>query len=93
MMRTFSIMLGTLAAATLLAASPTVDADAAAGRSTFKVECAQCHAVADFGGEDPKELATTLTQIVSGGKKHKKPLQLTNQQIADLASYMAAGYK
>jgi mono/diheme cytochrome c family protein len=92
-MRMLSIMLGAPATAALMAASPAVDADAAAGRSTFKVECAQCHAVADFQGEDPRELATTLTQIASGQKKHKKPLQLTNQQISDLASYMAAGYK
>ena len=92
-MRTLYVMLSALATATVLAGSPAVQADAMAGRAAFKLECAQCHAVADFGGEDPKELSATLNEIVSGQKKHKKTLQLTSQQIADLATYMAAGYK
>ena len=93
MMRTLPMTWSVLTTATVLAGSPAAQADAMAGRTTFKLECSQCHAVADFGGEDPKELSATLNQIVSGQKKHKKTLQLTSQQIADLATYMAAGYK
>jgi mono/diheme cytochrome c family protein len=66
-------------------------ADAAAGKATFTTACAECHDVADFEGEDAAALRGTLKQIVAGTQKHKKALQLTDAQIADIAAYMTSG--
>jgi cytochrome c553 len=38
-------------------------------------------------------LAATLRRIVSGELKHKTPLQLSDQEIADIAAYMSTGGK
>ncbi len=71
----------------------TAYADAAAGKATFTNICSECHEVGDFDGEDPKEVAATVKSIVAGTTKHKKALKLTDQEIADVAAYMAAGGK
>jgi mono/diheme cytochrome c family protein len=68
-------------------------ADSVAGKATFTSVCSECHDVADFGGENPGDLAANIKQIVAGTRKHKKALNLTDQQIADIAAYMAAGGK
>ena len=70
---------------------PAASADAAAGKATFTTTCAECHDVADFEGEDAAALRGTLKQIVAGSQKHKKALQLTDAQIADVAAYMTSG--
>ena len=71
----------------------TAYADAAAGKATFTNICAECHEAGDFDGEDPKEVAATIKSIVAGTTKHKEKLTLTDQQISDVAAFMAAGGK
>jgi mono/diheme cytochrome c family protein len=68
-------------------------ADVAAGKAKFNAVCGECHSSADFENENPQALATTLRQIVGGQLRHKKPLQLSDQEIADLATYMSTGGK
>ena len=68
-------------------------ADTAAGRARFNAICGECHDSADFENENPQALAGTLRQIVSGQLKHKKVLQLSDQEIADIAAYMSTGGK
>ena len=68
-------------------------ADVAAGKARFNAACGQCHDSADFENENPQALAATLRRIVSGELKHKKPLQLSDQEIADIAAYMSTGGK
>lgn len=68
-------------------------ADVAAGKTRFNAACGGCHDSADFEGENPQALAATLRRIVSGELKHKKPLQLSDQEIADIAAYMSTGGK
>ena len=63
------------------------------GKATFTGTCAECHEPADFEGEDAKALATTIKGIVAGTQKHKKALKLTDQEITDVAAFMAAGGK
>jgi mono/diheme cytochrome c family protein len=63
------------------------------GKATFTNSCAECHEAGDFEGEDAKELAGTIKAIVAGTHKHKKALKLTDQEITDVAAYMAAGAK
>ena len=71
----------------------TAYADAAAGKATFTSICSECHEAGDFEGEDPKALAGTIKSIVAGTHKHKKPLKLTDQQVTDVAAFLAAGGK
>ncbi|MGH2500803.1 MAG: c-type cytochrome [Candidatus Limnocylindria bacterium] len=68
-------------------------ADVAAGKARFNAACGECHDSADFENENPQALAATLRRIVSGELKHKKPLQLSDQEIADIAAYMSTGGK
>jgi mono/diheme cytochrome c family protein len=68
-------------------------ADVAAGKARFNAACGACHDSADFENENPQALAATLRRIVSGELKHKKPLQLSDQEIADIAAYMSTGGK
>jgi len=77
----------------LLAGSAALGADLAAGKARFNSVCAECHDSADFEGEDINALANTLRQISQGQIKHKKTISLTDQQIADVAAYMASGGK
>jgi mono/diheme cytochrome c family protein len=62
-------------------------ADAAAGKAKFTAACSECHEAGDFAGEDAK----TLTESIKKQAKHKKPVKLTDAEIADLAAYLAAG--
>ena len=63
------------------------NADAAAGKAKFTASCAECHEVGDFEGQDAK----SLSELIKKQAKHKKPVKLTDAEIADLAAYMAAG--
>jgi mono/diheme cytochrome c family protein len=79
-------------AGTLVAVLP-ADADIKAGKSKFNAVCAECHDSADFEGEDLNGLRDTLRRISHGEIKHKKTVKLSDQEIADLAAYMASGGK
>ena len=68
-------------------------ADIASGKHRFDATCGECHDSADFEGEDTQVLSDTLRRIVSGQLKHKKALQLSEQEIADVAAYMSTGGK
>jgi mono/diheme cytochrome c family protein len=82
-----------LAAGALVLAVDPARADVAAGKARFNAACGQCHDSADFENENPQALANTLRRIVSGELKHKKALQLSDQEIADIAAYMSTGGK
>ena len=68
-------------------------ADAAAGKAKFTAACAECHEAADFEGQSAAELSDSMKKIVAGQAKHKKPLKLSDAEIADLAAFIAAGGK
>ena len=68
-------------------------ADVAAGKAKFNSICAECHDSADFEGEDQNGMRDTLRRISQGEIKHKKSVQLSEQEITDLAAYMASGGK
>ena len=68
-------------------------ADAAAGKAAFARQCVECHNAGDFDGDDPAQLSATLKAMASGAQKHRRPITLTEQEIADVAAYMAAGGK
>jgi mono/diheme cytochrome c family protein len=85
--------LAILAAAVLTSISATA-ADATAGKAKVDQACAECHRRSDFSGESPSQLEALLKDIVSGKVKHsKRPLQLTSQEITDIAAYWAGTRK
>ena len=77
----------------LVGFSGVASADAAAGKAKFAADCAECHEVADFEGEDAAALSESMKKIVTGQQKHKNKLTLSDAEIADLAAYIAAGGK
>jgi mono/diheme cytochrome c family protein len=62
-------------------------------KATFTDVCSECHETADFEGEDAAELTATIKKIVAKQMKHKKALTLTDQQAAEMATFLAAGGK
>jgi mono/diheme cytochrome c family protein len=82
-----------IAAGMLLLGGDPARADVAAGKARFNSVCGECHDSADFENENPQALASTLRRIVAGELKHKKALQLSDQEIADIAAYMSTGGK
>lgn len=88
-----NVLTVTCAALAALAGVPAAAADVAAGKAQFNAICGECHDSADFENENPQALAATLRRIVSGELRHKKSLQLSDQQIADIAAYMSTGGK
>jgi mono/diheme cytochrome c family protein len=82
-----------LAAGALVLGVDPARADVAAGKARFNAICGECHDSADFESENPQALASTLRRMVSGELKHKKALQLSDQEIADIAAYMSTGGK
>jgi mono/diheme cytochrome c family protein len=63
------------------------------GKATFEGICAECHEAADFEGEPAADLQETISQIVKGELKHKKKLTLSDAEVAEIASFLAAGGK
>ncbi|HTE41424.1 MAG TPA: hypothetical protein VK629_11370 [Steroidobacteraceae bacterium] len=85
--------LGVLVAAVLTSVNA-LAADAPAGKAKVEQACAECHRRSDFSGESAPQLEALLKDIVSGKVKHsKRPLQLTAQEIADVAAYWAGTRK
>jgi mono/diheme cytochrome c family protein len=91
-LRRVSAALALAAAGALVAVWP-AGADVAAGEAKFNAVCAECHDSADFEGEDLNGLRDTLRKISQGAITHKKSVKLSEQEIADLAAYMASGGK
>lgn len=89
-MRIFAVATATLG---LAGFSGVAAADAAAGKAKFTADCAECHEVADFEGEDAAALSATLKKMVAGQQKHKTAIKLSDAEIADVAAYIAAGGK
>jgi cytochrome c553 len=65
-------------------------ADAAAGKAVARAQCAECHEADDWEGEDTNSLTALIRDIVAGKAKHKRPLQLSDADIQNIAAYWAA---
>jgi mono/diheme cytochrome c family protein len=83
-----------LTLAALFCASGAVQAaDAQAGRSAAQSKCSQCHDADDWEGEDAASLESLIRDIVAGKVKHKGKLELTPEEISNIAAYWGAGKK
>ena len=66
-------------------------ADTAAGRTAAQAKCVECHEADDWEGESAASLESIIRDIVAGKVKHKRKLDLTPAEIANIAAYWGAG--
>src|SRR5262245_41126803 len=62
-------------------------ADVQAGKAASQAKCIECHEADDWEGESAASLESLIRDIVAGKVKHKRPLQLSPAEIADIAAY------
>ena len=77
--------------ATLVCAGGAQAADVQAGRSAAQGKCSQCHEADDWEGEDAASLESLIRDIVAGKVKHKRKVDLTAAEIANIAAYWGQG--
>lgn len=68
-------------------------ADAAKGKALAEEKCAECHEAADWEGESADALTAMTKDIKAGKVKHKTKIALSDEEIASIATYWAAGGK
>ena len=69
-------------------------ADVEAGKTKVAQLCSECHRPADWSGETEAALQSLIKDIVSGKVRHsKRALNLSDQDIADIAAYWTSGRK
>lgn len=64
-------------------------ADAVAGKTKADQNCVACHDPGDWKGKSQAELQAKISDVVAGKVAHKKKIQLTEQDIDDIAAYWA----
>lgn len=72
-------------------AGSAIAGDTAAGKAIYDETCSECHDPDEFEGESVDELKGWIADIVSGATKHKEKLELTDEQMAAIAAFWAAG--
>lgn len=85
--------LAAVVASVALAALPAAvwGADVSAGKAASQAKCAECHEADDWEGESAASLESLISDIVAGKIKHKRPVQLSPTEIADIAAYWGQG--
>lgn len=68
-------------------------ADIAAGRVSAQAKCVECHEADDWEGESAASLESIIRDIVDGKVKHKRKLELSAAEVANIAAYWGAGKK
>ncbi len=69
-------------------------ADIDAGKAKVTQLCAECHRPKDWTGETTTALESLIKDIVAGKVNHsQRKLQLTPQEITDIAAYWTDGRK
>ena len=68
-------------------------ADVGAGRTAANAKCVECHEADDWEGDSAASLESLIRDIVAGKVKHKRKLELTPAEIANIAAYWGAGKK
>ncbi|HWK73835.1 MAG TPA: hypothetical protein VNQ81_06165 [Povalibacter sp.] len=68
-------------------------ADVAAGKVAAQAKCVECHEADDWEGESAASLEALIADIVAGKVKHKKKIELSPAEIANIAAYWGRGGK
>jgi cytochrome c553 len=82
-----------LATLSLACGANATGADIAAGRTAANAKCVECHEADDWEGESAASLESLIRDIVAGKVKHKRKLELTPAETANIAAYWGAGKK
>ena len=71
---------------------PALAADAAAGQAVFQKHCNGCHAkkMNVFAGKSADDLTTAIKGIEGGTVKHPKKLKLSEDDVSNVAAYIAS---
>jgi mono/diheme cytochrome c family protein len=78
----------------LLVGNTAQAADIEAGKIKVTQACAECHRPRDWSGETTAALESLIKDVVAGKVKHSQgKLQLSPQEIADIAAYWTSGRK
>jgi cytochrome c553 len=68
-------------------------ADLQSGKTAAQAKCSECHDADDWEGEDAASLESLIRDIVAGKVKHKRKLELTSAEMANIAAYWADASK
>ena len=68
-------------------------ADIGAGKVAAQAKCSECHDADDWEGEDAASLESLIRDIVAGKVKHKRKLELSAAEVANIAAYWGTGGK
>jgi mono/diheme cytochrome c family protein len=68
-------------------------ADLQAGKAAADAKCSECHEADDWEGEDAAALESLIRDIVAGKVKHKRKLELTSADIANIAAYWGGAHR
>ena len=74
----------------LAAAGAAVAADVEAGKAKVQQICSKCHEVGDWKGKSEAQIQGKIQNVVAGKTKHPKKLDLTDADVANIASYWAS---
>lgn len=67
-------------------------ADATTGKTLAEQrQCATCHLPEDWKGNSAAQMESKITAVVQGKHKHPKKIDLSKDQIADIAAFWSAG--
>jgi cytochrome c553 len=82
-----------VAVLSLYAAAAANAADLQAGKAAAQAKCSECHDADDWEGEDAASLESLIRDIVAGKVQHKRKLDLTNAEMANIAAYWGSAGK
>lgn len=94
MLRTRSTLCSLICAASLvgLAVRTAHAADTAAGKTAAEQhQCATCHLPDDWKGNSDAQLQSKIATVVAGKHKHPKKIDLSKDEIDNIAAYWSAG--
>lgn len=90
----FVLMIATLSTLVAPAQRAFAAGNIDAGQAKVQQLCAECHRPRDWSGETTAALQSLIADIVAGKVKHsQRKLELTPQDVADIAAYWTSGRK
>jgi mono/diheme cytochrome c family protein len=66
-------------------------ADVEAGKAKMDKVCAECHQLSDWKGKTEAQMRDQIAAVVAGKAKHPKKPQLSDEDVANIAAYVASG--
>lgn len=74
----------------VVASGAAVAADVAAGKAIVDKTCSKCHVKEDQKSLGADALSSAMKDFAAGKTKHKVPVKLTDEEIANVVAYWTA---